>query len=213
MKTDELITMLSTGPDVGTPAGPGANGFALLAAGILSSIVLMALTLGVRTDLLQVMTVPDFWVKLAFVVALTFAGWRSVRRLSVPGARTSTLPFLIAAPLVMMWILGVFTLVDAAPDTRAELFWGETWRYCPALIAMLSLPIFSAALWIVRNMAPTRLRLAGAAAGFAAGSAASVVYSFHCPEIEPSFIGFWYVLGILVPTVVGALVGRRVLAW
>ena len=213
MKTDELITMLSTGPDVGTPARPGANGFALLTAGILSSIVLMACTLGVRTDLLQVATMPDFWVKLAFVVALAFAGWRTTKRLSMPGARTTSLPFLIATPLIMMWILGGITLVDAAPDTRAELFWGQTWRYCPALIAMLSLPIFGATLWIMRNMAPTRLRLAGAAAGFAAGSAAAVVYSFHCPEIAPSFIGFWYVLGILIPTAVGALLGRRVLAW
>jgi hypothetical protein len=28
-----------------------------------------------------------------------------------------------------------------------------------------------------------------------------------------SFIGFWYVLGMLVPTVIGALIGPKVLAW
>jgi hypothetical protein len=27
------------------------------------------------------------------------------------------------------------------------------------------------------------------------------------------FIGFWYVLGMLIPTAIGALIGPRVLRW
>ena len=205
--------MLSTGPDVGAPVRPGVGGVALVAGSIMLSVVLMAATLGVRADLAQAITWPAVWIKTAFVVALALVGWRSTVSLSMPGARTGSLPFLIVTPLVLMWSLGTVTLLNAAPDARAELFWGHTWRYCPALIAMLSLPIFGATLRVMRRMAPTRLRLAGAAAGFAAGSAAAVVYSVHCPEIAASFVGFWYVLGILVPTALGALIGRKVLAW
>jgi hypothetical protein len=81
------------------------------------------------------------------------------------------------------------------------------------LIAALSLPIFAATLTGMRAMAPTRLRLAGAAAGFTAGAAAATIYCLHCPEMASPFIAFWYLLGVLLPAAVGALIGPRVLAW
>lgn len=213
MKTDELISMLSSGPDAGAPPRPGVPGAALVAGGVLLSCALMAAALGLRPDLAQAARWPAFWLKLAFVGALALVGWLAATRLSKPGARAAALPYLIAAPLLAMWALGAIAMLDAAPAERAQLFWGQTWRSCTALIAMLSLPIFGAVLWVMRRMAPTRLRLAGAAAGFAAGSAAAAVYCLHCPETAPSFVGFWYVLGILAPTALGALIGRRALAW
>ncbi|GAA4030546.1 DUF1109 domain-containing protein [Actimicrobium antarcticum] len=213
MKTDDLITMLATGPDVDLPLRPNIEGVALVVAAILISTVLMVATLGVRADLIQAVALPAFWIKVTFVLALALFGWRATERLSLPGVRVRSLPFLIAAPLVMMWTLGLVTIINAEPDARAQLFWGQTWKYCPALIAMLSLPIFGAIMLVLRRTAPTRLTLAGAAAGFAAGSSAALVYTLHCPETASSFIGFWYVLGILVPTVFGALIGRRALAW
>ncbi|MGB9109966.1 MAG: NrsF family protein, partial [Telluria sp.] len=57
------------------------------------------------------------------------------------------------------------------------------------------------------------LRMAGAAAGLAAGATAALVYCLHCPEMSPAFVGVWYVLGIAVMALVGALVGPKVLAW
>jgi len=39
------------------------------------------------------------------------------------------------------------------------------------------------------------------------------MYSLHCPEMEAPFIGFWYLLGMLIPTAVGALLGPRLLRW
>jgi len=65
----------------------------------------------------------------------------------------------------------------------------------------------------MRAWAPTRLRLTGAAAGFAAGAIAAVVYCLHCPEMSEVFVGAWYLLGILLPAALGALIGPRALAW
>jgi hypothetical protein len=62
-------------------------------------------------------------------------------------------------------------------------------------------------------MAPTRLRIAGAAAGFAAGAAGALVYTLHCPEMAAPFLGIWYVLGMLIPTAVGAALGPSLLRW
>ena len=156
---------------------------------------------------------PAFWIKMAFVVALAVCGWLAVTQLATPGARTKQLPLLIASPILLIWLLAAASMLNATPEQRADLFWGDTWHYCSWLIAILSLPIFIAILRVMRQMAPTRLRLAGAGAGFAAGAAATLIYSFHCPEIAAPFIGFWYVVGILIPSILGALIGPRILRW
>jgi hypothetical protein len=57
------------------------------------------------------------------------------------------------------------------------------------------------------------LRTAGAAAGLASGATAAMVYCLHCPEMSPAFVGVWYVLGIAAMTLVGALIGPKVLSW
>lgn len=213
MKTDDLIEMLATGPDVVAARAPGAPSILLVLGAVLSSVVLMLVTLGMRAHLAQALLLPAFWLKLLFSLGLAGAGWLAVRRLSSPGARTTALPFVAGAPVALVWLAAAIALIEVAPELRAALFWGSTWRYCPSLIALLSLPIFAATFSIMRRGAPTRLRLAGAAAGLASGGAAAAVYCLHCPEASAVFVGFWYLLGILAPTAAGALIGPRVLAW
>ena len=215
MKTDDLISMLANGPDVAAAPPPGTHRRAAstLGAGLLASVTLMAMLLGVRPNLEQLALLPDFWIKVGFVICLSLVAWHVSRRLCMPGAATRALPLLLAMPLLLMWALGAIVLSEAPPEQRAELFWGATWRSCPLLIALLSLPILAAVLRLMRQLAPTRLRLAGAAAGFAAGGMAALVYCLHCPELAASFVGFWYVLGMLAPTAIGAAIGPKVLAW
>jgi len=213
MKTDDLITMLSSGPDVALAARPAHATALPLLAGLLSSAALMLAILGLRPDLGLELTLPEYWLKLVFSLALAGAGGLAVKRLAAPGASVRTLPWFVAGPVLALWAVAAAALWLAAPDSRAGLFWGSTWRYCPPLIAVLSLPLLAAALHILRGRAPTRLRLAGAAAGFAAGGAAAVVYCLHCPEMSPVFVGFWYLLGVLIPTALGAALGPRALAW
>ncbi|MDH1161872.1 DUF1109 domain-containing protein, partial [Pseudomonas otitidis] len=35
----------------------------------------------------------------------------------------------------------------------------------------------------------------------------------HCPEMGVPFWGVWYLLGMLLPTVLGAVLGPRLLRW
>ena len=90
---------------------------------------------------------------------------------------------------------------------------GQTWKECPLLVLTLSAPIFAGLLWSFRRLAPTRLRAAGAAAGFAAGAWAATLYGLHCPEVSALFVLTWYSLGIALAAAVGALVGPRLLRW
>jgi len=213
MKTDDLIELLASGAGAAPSHAAARRYAAALGAGALAAALLMATLLGVRPDLAQAVRLPMFWVKIAFVASLAAAGVTAVLRLSRPGARLAWVPGALAAPVLAMWLLAAAALAGADPARRAELFFGETWTSCPLLVAMLSAPVFVAVLWAMKGLAPTRLRLAGAAAGLLSGAVGALVYSLHCPELTAPFVGFWYLLGMLIPTLLGALLGGRLLRW
>jgi hypothetical protein len=213
MKTEALVSMLAASDGVGgRPAGWRRLGVAL-GWGALGSVLLMAILLGVREDLLPALALPMFWVKLGFAAALVAGSVVAVLRLSTPGARLAGVPVALLAPVLAVWALAALALLDAGPGERSALVFGDSWAVCPLNITVLSLPVFAAALWAMHGLAPTRLRLSGAAAGLLAGSVGALVYALHCPELAAPFIGIWYVLGILVPTAFGALVGPHWLRW
>ena len=213
MKTDELVTMLATRAGA-VDALSGVRRYAMaIGWGALGATLLMAILLGVRPDLAQAILLPMFWVKLGYVGCLAAVSVLAATRLSIPGARLGALPGVLAAPLLAMWALAVVVLLRANPAEREPLFFGQTWTSCPLLIALLSVPVFVAIFWAMKGLAPTRLRVAGATGGFASGAIAAVVYSLHCPELAAPFIGFWYLLGVLIPTAAGALLSVRLLRW
>ena len=178
-----------------------------------AAAVAMHALYGIRPTLAQDAALSMFWWKLAFVAAVAAAGVAAVRRLARPGAALARLPWLLIAPVAVLWLLAAAEFTGAAPADRSALVLGQTWQVCAFRIAGLSLPAFVALLWAMRGLAPTKLRLAGAAAGLCAGGVGALAYSVHCPELAASFIGVWYVIGMLIPAVAGALIGPRVLRW
>lgn len=213
MNTDALIDSLATSASGVTPGFAARRYARALAAGAACTTLVMAVTLGPRHDFATAITLPMFWVKLAFVASLAVLGIVAAYRSGVPARRVRPIVRAIVAIVAGLWVLGAFALARSAPATRAALFFGDTWTSCPWLIAGLSLPVLVAVTWAMKRMAPTRLRHAGAAAGFASGAVAALVYAVHCPELGAPFLGTWYVAGMLVPTTVGALLGERVLRW
>jgi hypothetical protein len=154
-----------------------------------------------------------FWVREIYCIALAFSGFFAVVRLARPGARLGWVPLGIIVPVLVMWISAGLALQATPQPAHLRMILGNSALICPFLITLSAVPVFIAYLWILRRFAPTRLRLAGAAAGFAAGSISAFLYSVHCAELAAPFIGIWYLLGILIPTTIGALVGPRLLRW
>lgn len=213
MKTEELVSLLATGTGA-VDTHVAARRFSLAVAGGLSGAVILMLTLlGVRADLADAALLPLFWLKIGFVASLMVTGLFAVLRLSRPGAPVAAVPSAMALPVVLMWTAATFVLIAADPLQRPGLFLGDTWRYCPFLIALLSIPALIATLWAMKGLAPTRPRLAGFAAGLLAGATAALVYSLHCPEMAIPFVGFWYALGMLIPACAGAWLGESQLRW
>ena len=213
MKTDQLIALLATGVEP-VDADVVRRRFArALGSSAMFAILLMLMLLGVRPDLVAAAQLPMFWVKLAFPALLVAGGLVAVVRLSRPGVRLGGAPAAIAAPVLAIWMLAALVLMNAVPAERSSLIFGGTWIFCLLTITALALPIFIGALWAMKGLAPTRLALAGGAAGLLAGAGGALVYALHCTEMAPSFLAIWYVIGMAIPSAVGTAIGPRVLRW
>ena len=213
MRTDELVTMLAAGAGA-VEAGATARRYtAALGWGAFGATLLMAIVLGVRPDLAEAARLPMFWVKLAFPASVAAGALYAAARLSQPGVQLARVPAALAAPVLAMWLLAALVLATAAAGEREELIFGGSWSACPLFIALLSLPVFAAALWAMKGLAPTRLALSGAAAGLLAGSVGALIYALYCTEMAAPFLALWYLLGMLIPTAAGAAIGPRLLRW
>jgi hypothetical protein len=213
MKTAALIDLLAAqAPAV--PARPWIARLALaLLLGLTAAAVLMTTLLGVNPALDRELRLPTFWTKAGFAAVLLLGGAWATARLSRPGAEAVGAAVLLVAIVAVIWALAMVEQAGVTAAQRADLLFGRTWRWCPLLIAALSGPGLAGALWALRGLAPTRPALAGAAAGTMAGAAATLVYTLHCPENATTFIAVWYVAGIALPTLAGALLGRTLLRW
>jgi hypothetical protein len=184
-----------------------------ITAGALAALILTGGVLHLNPALPHEVTEPAFWVRELYCASLGTLAVFTVARLARPGARLGLLPAGIAAIVLVMWILAATTLFSAASQNRVHLLLGTTYAVCPFLIAFIAAPLFLSFLWILKGLAPTRLRWAGAGAGFAAGSVGALVYTLHCPELTTPFIGTWYLAGMLIPAYIGAWLGPRLLRW
>jgi hypothetical protein len=213
VNTDDLVTLLANRVQPVDSRLPARRTLFAALGGTAVAMLLMAELLGVRPTLAPDFPVPMFWAKEAFCAVLSVAGLAAVLRLARPGSPLGWVRPAIAAVVVVMWMLAAVALMGANAQDRIALILGQTASVCPFWIALLSLPLFAATFWTMKGLAPTRLRLAGAAGGFASGAIGALVYSLHCPELAAPFLGICYVLGIPIPTAVGAWVVPRLLRW
>jgi hypothetical protein len=153
------------------------------------------------------------WLKLAFAGSLAHVAFIATERLARPGVRLGGVRVALVAPILVLWLIAATLLLTVAPTQRADLIFGYSWKTCAFNISLISLPLLTATLWAMKGLAPTRLALAGASAGLLAGALGTLVYALHCPESGAPFVAIWYVLGIALPTLTGALLGPSVLRW
>lgn len=213
MKTDDLVSLLAAAAKP-VPYRVAVRRMGLaLGLGFVGAMAVMVLDLGFDPDLAEATHMAMFWVKLAVPGSLCVAAFFVAERLSRPGGRVGAWRIGLAAPVLALWLYGAWVMVQAAPAQRKALVLGDSWRSCAFSIALISVPLLVALFWAVRGLAPTRLALAGASAGLLAGAAATLVYALHCPEMEAPFVSVWYVAGMVIPALAGAMLGPWVLRW
>ncbi len=214
MRTDDLVAMLATG-DVAVPRRSASRriGLAVLAGLPVSFLILFFEYDGFRRDIVQAMFWPMFWVKVLFPLCIAGAGFVAVQRLARPGVAAGRAWVGAAMPVLGIWVLAVVAWFAAPMEQRMPSLMGQSWQICAFSISLMALPVFVTTLLALKGLAPTRPVVAGAAAGALAGGVGAAVYALHCAELTAPFLAVWYVSGIAVPVLMGALVGPRLLRW
>lgn len=213
MKTDDLISALTA--DVATKPTPVPRAVALwVALSLPVAAAILIYAIDVRPDLWgQLGAEPRFTFKFIFTLATTAAGLWLALRLSRPG--TSAGPALAALGFAAALLLAaVTTELIVLPRN----YWGTALIGARAIDCVLLIPVLAAAplaalMYAMRSGAPDNPRIAGAAAGLMAGAIGATLYASHCTNDSPLFVAVWYVIGISAVTLIGSLIGSKVLRW
>ena len=90
---------------------------------------------------------------------------------------------------------------------------GGAFPWCIVTIPLLAAPTAALLGWFVRDLAPTRLAMTGAALGAVSGGIGAMAYAMYCPVDSMPFVVTWYAVAIAFCAVIGAVLGARLLRW
>ncbi len=212
MKTSQFIAALAANP-VPKPVDLGRRFAAALALGLVGALALYALFVGPRPDFAEAAGTVRFDLKFLDALSLALPSLLLLMRLARPDAKVGALGLWLVAPLVLLaFAVSVELAVTPSGEWMARLI-GENWMYCTTMIPMMAAPILAALIVGMRAGAPQHPAWSGALAGAASAGIAAFLYASHCPDDLPLFVATWYPLATLICSAVGALAGRRFLAW
>ena len=211
MKTDQLIEILSANVEpVKSERLRKGLAFALLVGGV-GAFCMMLGTVGLRPN-----GSPDLEylaLRLAFTISLITIAAILLSRLVRPGQRAGKLLTLTFLPFLVIVAAGALAIGLERPMAWGRMLFGMNWMTCLLCIPLFAVVPFVALIWFLRSGAPTNLKLSGAIVGLIAGALGATAYAFHCPDDSVPFIAFWYVSMIGLCSLVGALLGPKLLRW
>jgi len=211
MRTDELIADLAARPWPATRPAVRLV-FAMIAAWAVSFAGLVALR-GSPLAAVAETGVTPFAMKLGYSLALAMLAGTAAFAAGRPGQSPWRRAMLLALPFAVILASAMLELAQEPRDAWMGMLFGSSFLGCIAAISIASLPVFGALVWAFRELAPTRPSVAGFLIGLSAGGTGAVAYALYCDETTASFLLASYTAGVLVPAIVGALLGRRILRW
>lgn len=213
MNTDELIRLLSTNVEPVRSRQVVRQIAAAVVAGTGAMIAAVLIAGRLRADIDSVEAMTYLSVKLAFAFAVIASSTVYLTRFARPGGEVGTRLFFAAWPLAALTLLALVSLVFAPLRHWQSMAMGDQWLECLISIPLLAVVPFAIVVWAVRRMAPTDLSGAGALVGLVSGGMSAAGYALHCTDDSLLFVSLWYSAGIALCTLVGALLGPRLLRW
>jgi hypothetical protein len=195
------------------PVDFGRRFAAALAIGIAGALALYALFVGPRPDFAEAVRTLRFDLKFVDATALALPSLLLFFRRARPDAGPGALTFWLFAPLILLAAAVGVELTVLPSSVWLTRLVGENWMHCSTMIPMMAAPILAALIVAMRAGAPQYPAWTGALAGAASAGLAALLYASHCPDDSPLFVATWYPLATLICATVGALAGRRFLAW
>jgi hypothetical protein len=212
VKTSDFIAALAADP-VPEPIRLGRRVAAALVIGLAGSVALYFLLLGPRPDVVAACRSMRFWLKFVDSFAFALPTLLLTLRLARPDAKPRALALWLLAPFILL-AAGVIAELLLVPQSEwMSRLVGANAMHCTIMIPMLAAPVLAALIVALRAGAPLHPALTGALAGAAAAGVGALLYGSSCPDDSPLFVATWYPLATLICMGVGALAGRRFLAW
>jgi hypothetical protein len=212
VRTYEFIAALSADP-VPEPIRLGRRFALALVLGLVGSLAIYALLMGPRPDIAEAARTARFCLKSIDSLAFALPSLLLTLKLARPDAKPKALAVWLLAPLILLGAGVVVELLVVPRDEWLPRLIGHNSMFCMRMIPLLAAPILVTLIVALRAGAPTRPALTGALAGAASAGIAALLYSSHCPDDSPLFVATWYPLATLICMGVGAIAGRRFLAW
>ena len=213
MKTEDLISMLSTNVEVVDHRRVGRNIGMAVVAGAAVAVAMVFIVLGPRADLTTVGTFIPSLLKVAFTVIILVPASIYLIRLTRPGGERRSSVALVALPFIAIMLLVVLSLGFAPSSHWKATILSDEWLECVISIPLIAIVPFSVIVWAVRQMAPTDLARTGALAGLVAGCLSATGYAFHCADDSVPFFALWYGGTIALCTFAGWRLGPKLLRW
>lgn len=210
MKTDDLIDALAR--DSATPKARVAPRLAFaLIVGLLIAVGLVLTFFGMRPDIgaarMMVMMKAGF-AALGAGVALPL-----LMQLTKPGRGIGWRIAAVGGFVLLCVGCVAIALMGGAPAPRFESMAAFRIPWCVVTIPLLATPTAALLGWLVRDLAPTRLAMTGAALGAVSGGVGAMAYAMYCPVDSAMFVATWYAVAIALCAVIGAVAGTRLLRW
>lgn len=211
MRTDRLITELAS--DAVPVSSPGPRLALAMGGGLILAMMGLIAAFGSPLTPVSERGLASSGLKLVYPLVVACFGAAAALASGRPGDR-SWLPLVpVGAALLVLLAMSASQLSAALPGTREELLFGSTWGRCVSAVILASIPVFASLYWAFKMLAPTRPALAGFLIGLASGGAAAAAYALFCPETSRAFLLGAYTPAMLVPAVVGAAFGPKLLRW
>jgi hypothetical protein len=184
-----------------------------VAASVAVAAALFFAFIGFRADIAQAMESVRFLFKFVVTIALAATAIRAVIGLGRPGDRVvSRIMALGLVPLLVLASVAA-ELLSVPRDLWMPRLIGHNARFCLTLIPLLATGPLICLLAVLRKGAPSNPGLAGGVAGLAASGIGATFYAANCNDDSPLFVMTWYTVAILVVTLAGYLIGRKLLRW
>lgn len=213
MKTDELIDMLGTNIEFVKDGQQRNTLLIALAVGGGAALCLMLAIFGAPSEAFGRKYLGLTALTLTFTLGLAAAGTGFLISAARPGKSGRRSLVVIGVLFAAILSAAMVELVLAHPAGWSGMVFGPQWAACLICIPLFSIVPFASLVWFLRKEAPTKLRLTGAVTGLVGGALGAAAFAFHHPGGSVPFIVLWYGGPIALCTLVGAILGPRLLRW
>ena len=219
---NSLIDRLSTDLKPVRPALPPVRATLLwVFFSALGTLALFATVLHFRTNWEAASARITFWLCLGSLLATMTGCAAAAIRSGLPGRSRSARSELLG-PLAFAFFFGSLAFDLFATPARGSALGASllvegldprSGMHCSFTVMFLAIVPALLLAWRLRTTAPTEPRKAGLWAGLAAGAAGAFGLAFCCPSENPVHLLIWHGLPVLALSLLGGLIGQRLLRW